>query len=333
MTGPLAARRPWPAFPLPPRLRPLGLALILALILPAPAGAQDDMHLDALTLMDIVRAGPDLVAVGERGTVLRAAAADLHWQRLGTPTTRTLTGIAFATPQLGMAVGHGGALLRSEDGGHSWQAVTPAGLNGESLLGVAATGQSGFAAFGAFGLLLTSEDGGRNWSRHTVLGPDFDRHLYALKAIDAGHWLLAGESGTLALSQDRGQSWRAVQAPYEGSLFGVVQTGSGALLAFGMRGHVLRSVDRGESWTLVPTATTIGFNGGQVLADGTVVLAGNGGMVAISGDDGLSFHLIKASTPTGLAQIAGLAPGQIIAVGEAGLTRITVDGPSAGSTR
>lgn len=318
-----------------PFLRPLSAPVLAATLLVAPpaALAQDDLHLDALVLMDVARAGPDLVAVGERGTVLRTAtndvlrtaAPDLRWSRAATTVSRTLTGIAFASPTLGVAVGHGGVLLRSDSGGRDWTEISTPAVGQASLLGVAATGPANFAAFGAFGMLATSDDGGLTWTRREVLGPDFDRHLYALLPLDAATWMLAGESGTLALTADGGAHWSELRSPYQGSFFGLVRTADNAILAFGMRGHVFRSDDRGTAWTAITTGTTTGFNAGRMLDNGTVVLAGNGGMLAVSGDDGRSFRLIKAASPAGLAQVAGLSDGAVLTVGEAGLSRIVLE--------
>lgn len=320
-----------------PRSVPALAATILALasLTQAPAAlAQDDLRLDALILMDVARAGSDLVAVGERGTVLRASAQDgprnLQWSRAATPVTRTLTGIAFANPVLGVAVGHGGVLLRSDTGGHDWSEVATPDARQASLLGVAATGPASFAAFGAFGLLLTSDDGGRTWTRREVSTPDFDRHLYALVALDGATWLLAGESGTLALTHDAGRHWSGLTSPYQGSFFGLAHTADNAILAFGMRGHVFRSDDLGGSWTAVDTGTTTGFNAGRVLDNGTIVLAGNSGVLAVSADDGRSFRLVKAAGPAGLAQVAGLSGGTVLTVGEAGLGQVALD---AGGTQ
>ena len=42
---------------------------------------------------------------------------------LATPVTRTLTGIAYRDAKVGVAVGHGGSFVRTEDGGATWQEV------------------------------------------------------------------------------------------------------------------------------------------------------------------------------------------------------------------
>ena len=49
--------------------------------------------------------------------------AGQSWRAVATPVTRSLTGVAFENDKLGVAVGHGGSLVRTEDGGETWTAV------------------------------------------------------------------------------------------------------------------------------------------------------------------------------------------------------------------
>ena len=72
----------------------------------------------AVTLA-IVSAGRRSVAAGERGIVLWSD-DDKTWQQAKVPVSVTLTALSFPTPQQGWAVGHGGLVLHSADGGQNW---------------------------------------------------------------------------------------------------------------------------------------------------------------------------------------------------------------------
>jgi photosystem II stability/assembly factor-like uncharacterized protein len=271
---------------------------------------------DRIILLDIQRAGTQLVSVGEYGWILRSADNGQHWQSVRTPADRTLTALAFADERLGIAVGHGATLLRTTDGGQQWTAIPLEGIGRDSLLGVTHLGGQRFVAYGAFGHYLESRDGGLSWTRKQVLNADFDRHI--AKVIKAGDQLfLFGESGTLLRSNDLGDSWEPLESPYEGSFFGGLATPGGTLLAFGMRGNLYRSSDQGQSWRLVPLDTKVALQGGQVLPDGRIALVGNAGLLALSGDDGRSFQLSKAAHG-GLAQLVAVADG-VLVVGDAGV--------------
>ncbi|NUU35550.1 YCF48-related protein [Pseudomonas sp. C2B4] len=306
------------------RLPSLALALWALAALPAAfvqAPALDyPIAADKVLLLDLEKAGERLVAVGERGVVLYSDDQGQGWHSLRTPVTRTLTAVAFATGQEGAAVGHGGALLHTGDGGLHWQAVE-ADTGGESLLGVTAMGGKRMVAWGAFGLYLESDDGGASWQRRMILGEDFDRHIAQILNAQ-GQWLLVGESGTLARSLDQGQTWEAMESPYQGSFFGALQTRDGTLLAYGMRGNLWRSVDQGQSWNKIETATTLAINGSLQQDNGRILALGNGGIVLASDDDGATFRAINGSTKANLAQGVQLSNGQTLAVGDRGVTSL-----------
>lgn len=306
------------------RLPSTALALWAFAALPAAfaqtAALDYPIAADKVLLLDLEKAGDRLVAVGERGVVLYSDDQGQGWHSLRTPVTRTLTAVAFSSTQEGVAVGHGGALLHTVDGGLHWQPVE-ADTGGESLLGVTAMGDKRMVAWGAFGLYLESDDGGASWARRMILGEDFDRHIGQVLKVQ-GQWLLVGESGTLARSLDQGQNWEALESPYQGSFFGALQTRDGTLLAYGMRGNLWRSVDKGQSWSKIETATTLAINGSLQQDNGRILALGNGGIVLASDDDGATFRAINGASKASLAQGVQLSNGQTLAVGDHGVASL-----------
>ena len=128
-------------------------------------------------LLDAAQAGTRLLAVGERGVVLQSDDGGTTWKGQRTPTTRTLTAVAFNDEKNGIAVGHGATILRTADGGATWQQVKVKEAGIDSLLGAVALGGTRMAAYGAFGLYLESDDNGQTWTRGQVIDADFDRHI------------------------------------------------------------------------------------------------------------------------------------------------------------
>lgn len=244
-----------------------------------------------------------------------------------TPSTRTLSAVAFVTPQQGVAVGHGGTLLRTEDGGRQWRAIE-VDSRGDALLGVAAMGDGQIVAWGAFGLYLVSRDGGASWQRKDVLEEDFDRHISQIVKLNNDCWLLVGESGTLATSLDGGQTWQRLESPYQGSFFGALPLADGGLLAFGMRGNLWYSADSGHSWSKRESGTTLAFNGATQLPTGRILVFGNSGVLLASDDQGRSFVRLP-STRASLAKAIALDDHHLLAVGDRGV--MTIDGQATGA--
>jgi len=273
---------------------------------------------DRIILVDIARAGDRLIAVGERGFALLSDDAGKTWRARETPVTRTLTSVAFRDGKVGVAVGHGGSFIRTEDGGEQWALVSVPEAEPESMLGVVSLGADRFAAYGAFGMYFDSTDAGKTWVRRTVLSEDFQWHISQVIPVGPS-LLMVAESGTLARSDDGGTTWTAITSPYVGSYFGALATPAGTILAFGMRGNVWRSTDAGATWQKIELNTTASLNGGRVLGDGRILLVGNSGLLVVSKDDGQTFEMHWAPGGRGFSAVAE-AGDQIILAGESGVT-------------
>ena len=290
---------------------------------PARGKTVVEIRPDRIILIDITRAGDRLIAVGERGFALLSDDAGKSWKARETPVTRTLTGVAFRDAKVGVAVGHGASVVRTEDGGDTWTHVPLPEAEPESLLGVVSLGGDHFAAYGAFGMYFDSVDAGRSWERRTVMSEEFEWHISQVVAVGSS-LLLVGESGTLARSDDGGTTWTAITSPYVGSFFGAIGAPDGAILAFGMRGNVYRSTDLGATWTLMPIDTKAALNGGKTLSDGRVLLVGNSGLLAMSSDGGRTLNVHFAPGGRGFSNVVE-ADGAIIMAGESGITTLDTD--------
>ncbi len=282
---------------------------------------------DKLLLLDAAYAGQDIIAVGERGTILIASASNFGtsnasdaintWQPATSPTPMTLTAITFADAQHGWAVGHDAVIIHSNDGGKNWQLQHSAPEKQAPLLDVwFANTQTGFAV-GAYGAFYQTQDGGKSWQARKVLADDM--HINTLVGGADGKMFLAGEAGLMARSLDYGKNWQLLESPYTGSFFGALRLRGETLLAFGLRGHVFRSTDFGLHWTAVPIATESSLMGGSVLADGTAIIVGYDGLILISTDQGKSFSSLRAPARKALSTALEGQAKQLILFGEAGV--------------
>lgn len=269
------------------------------------------------------RAGDQLVAVGYRGHVLRSADQGRTWTQVIVPTRALLTGVSFPDAQHGWAVGHDGVILATADGGKTW-VRQDSGKDLETVLldVLFLNAERGFAV-GAYGKFLQTSDGGRTWA---VAKPSEDEvHYNRITASPGGYLYLAGESGLLLVSRDRGNTWVKADVPYDGSLFGALPLETGRVLLHGLRGHILRSDDHGGTWTEEPNPVEVLIMGACRLGNGALVLGGQGGNFFISRDDGVTFkHWKPADFGTSVASVLDAGDGAVLALGEAGATRLTI---------
>jgi photosystem II stability/assembly factor-like uncharacterized protein len=274
-----------------------------------------------MLLLDGAQTGSDLIAVGERGTILRSTDPESGWHRVASPTRATLTGVSFATlaaPRLGWAVGHDALILATTDGGRTWVKQYQGEDLQDSFLDVLALDAQRVIAVGAYGLARVTTNGGRTWEKRTFT--DEDTHFNRITRGPSGTLYLAGERGTLLRSADRGETWRSIAAPYEGSFYGVLPLDGRTLVAHGLRGHIYHSADDGASWRLVATPEPVLLAAGIRMKGNHLVFAGQARALLVSRDHGKSVTSAPGAPATGVAELLELPDGRLLALGEGGAT-------------
>jgi photosystem II stability/assembly factor-like uncharacterized protein len=272
-------------------------------------------------LLDVARSGERLLAVGERGNVLVSKDGGLSWTQAKVPTRALLTGVYLLDSQLGWAVGHDAVVLRTRDGGSTWERVHYAPEDERPLLDVWFKDAQHGLATSAYGELLATSDGGDSWQRRAIREGD-DFHLNQLACAGDGTLYVAAEAGHLYRSDDGGSTWLALPSPYEGSFFGVLPLVEGPVLAFGLRGRLFASVDRGKTWTRIETATEATLLSGLQIGPGRFVIAGMEGTLVWG--EGVTGPVRTEERPDRHAIVA-LAPNPghgLFLVGEGGVRHL-----------
>lgn len=226
-------------------------------------------------LLSIAKSGDSLLAVGERGHVLKSSDKGQSWRQIvHVPTRATLTKVVAQGEQL-WAVGHDASIIHSADGGETWQLQFADPQREVPFLSALFLNQKRGFVIGAYGTLLSTEDGGKNWSDGLV-SDDLDYHLNDITVLDNGVILIAAEAGYVFKSQDGGETWRAIELPYSGSMFGIQAVGQ-QVLAYGLRGHVLSSDDQGETWETITNHANSSWFGSVLQNTGELLLIGANG--------------------------------------------------------
>jgi photosystem II stability/assembly factor-like uncharacterized protein len=329
-------------------------ALALAGFLAAPgvraAGLADPLERPALmsplsaraVLLDVVRTGSRLVAVGERGIILLSDDEGGHWRQARVPVSVSLTAVAFASPQVGWVVGHDGVILATADGGEHWRlqldgrqaaAAIASGLDqaaaqrwlregaDKPFLAIRVDAAGTVWAIGAYGMAFRSADRGAHWEYFgNKLANPRGNHLYAI-AIRDGNILIAGEQGVLFGSSDAGASFVRIDFPYKGTIFHLVQTPKG-VFASGMNGKLFYAADDGRAWQPVSDPTPATLMAGALGPNGRVLWLNQAGQL-LSGADGTEplVPLTAGPLPGAICFVPG-AGGSLVAVGFRGAEKL-----------
>ena len=264
--------------------------------------------------------GDHMVVVGEHGNILVSRDGGRHWTHAATPTRSTLTGVALHDARRGWAVGHDAVILRTDDGGSSWELVHAAPDEERTLLDVWFRDAEHGIAVGAFGYVLETTDGGDTWHVRDVA--DTDRHLNHIAATASGRIYVAAESGRIFRSDDGAKSWKALPSPYAGSLFGTLPIDEERIYVYGLRGHLFRSDDGGATWKPVDTGIDGMLTGGLVLDAELLVFTAMGGVILSGPSDASSTSPHRRDDRADLAGALPTRDGALVVFGERGVERI-----------
>ncbi len=184
----------------------------------------------------------------------------------------------FSDRQHGYVVGAYGLILRTSDGGSSWQAWmgqvdNPEGLN---LYAIRAQGEQLFIA-GERGLLLRSSDGGQTFE---ALESPYEGSFFGLLASRSGGLLAYGLRGNAWWSSDQGDSWQQLETGVESALAAGLELNDGRLLLASQSGELLLSADGGTQFEHRRTHQGATVAAVAQAADGSLTSVGLGGLSA-----------------------------------------------------
>ncbi len=280
------------------------------------------------TLTAVSAVGNAAWAVGHDGTIVASRDGGLTWTlqrvdvlrpqddpsaefdpRQGVP----LLDVLMLTPEHGFAVGAYSQLLRTDDGGGTWNFVptsTQSAPPAQEEIADEADAEEEDMTFSDEDLALDEES---------------EPHFNAIARTGSGALFIVGERGAAFRSRDDGQTWERLELPYAGSMFGVLGYAGDHVVAFGMRGNVFESRDLGETWTQIDTDTELSLMGGAAVGAGGFALVGVNGVVLTRANAGAQvanrLYANHAQETPVLAGVLARPDGSLLLAGEKGVDR------------
>ena len=293
-------------------------------------------------------------AVGTEGTILKTTDGGTTWTRKNSNTTQTLKAVQIISTggsdttyhypdTVGYAVGAGGTVTKTTDGGSTWNS-TPPTLPPSDLKGV-----YGKYAVGSGGALIkTTDDGMGNIGVIWALGSSGTTSTLRAVASDNGahypnDWIMvAGDSGTLRFSKDSGTTWTAMDIGTSANLRGLFTTAFNCVYsdcnyigyAVGAGGTIINMTGWGDSFTVqsggtpAAPAPTIGFTSVSFANNSTAYSVSPLGLISKSSDSALTWSPLASGTTSNLLSMSfayNVNPNVGMAVGDNGLMLKTTD--------
>ena len=244
-----------------------------------------------------VHFGPALaygVVVGDSETISKTLNAGLTWSSRSSGWFTSPSGISTAINSIfffdasnGWAVGAGGTILRTTNGGTSWSAQTSNTTN--ALNSVYFSSASIGIAVGASGTILYTSNGGTTWSTGTVSGGTLDglnSVSFVLTSTTIAYTV--GDNGKAAKSTNGGANWTFLAAATVGAGSGSLRWIAFESVSVGIivgNAGATRRIAAANGTQTYGTGGTVG--GGSLnlksasygFAANTYVVAGDGGII------------------------------------------------------
>ncbi len=280
-------------------------------------------------------------AVGGNGVLIATEDGGVSWRARPRPTEDTLHDVYFTDERNGWLVCERSIydlkelddtrtyLLRTKDGGRSWDRVNVLGKQDDDALLVRAlfTHEGRGWAFGEGGTLYTTRDGGATWerqrvpTRHLLLGGLF---------LDGEQGWLVGAGSTLLQTSDGGETWNI------GTLLGFVPPASAGPdarrvrftatsfvdrsrgWAVGAEGQVFATRNGGRTWTPQESNTTADLLDVKFLDGREGWASGAGGTLLHTVDGGSRWEIVPSGTTHALERLCFVGRARGWAVGFGG---------------
>jgi len=268
-----------------------------------------------------------MIACGLAACFAGAAGAEpatTGWTTQTSGTTQDLKGVCCLDAAHGWAVGAGGVILASADGGATW-APMASGTTRTLWVTKFIDARRGWVA-GDAGTVVATQDAGQTWvDLNAWRASGMDVHS-GMVAPDGGYAIGVGSGGGIIATNNGGEDGIAMASGTTADLWGVSYSDVKTGWIVGAQGTIIHTIDKAYSWTAQVSGTTQTLFG-VVFCDSTHGWAvGGAGTILVTTNGGQTWSAQTTGTTDDLYSVAfaDLQHGWV--AGDHGTILVTIDG-------
>ena len=209
------------------------------------------------------------------------------WQWLNPlPQGNTLYGVQTVSPGRTIGVGAAGTVVKTTNGGTTWDVQHYAAGVSSALRAIAFTSTNLGTAVGDRGIILRTTDGGGSWTRQASgTSGRLSSVVFPLDSVG----IAVGDSGLILISTNSGATWNSRISGTTAALAGISFGTALAGVAVGENGTILRTTTGGTSWTLQTSGTFEDLHAVTFYNSATAIAVGDMATVLRTVDGGITW--------------------------------------------
>lgn len=204
-------------------------------------------YMDACFLTDT-----SMIVVGTNGAILKFS--NEKWNVVNTNVTTSINAVDFYDDKNGLAVGSNDVILKTTDGGNTWNQISSATgyifssiqyINAQTIYMVGYKSQAGAPIKSGF---FKSIDGGNNWE---LISEISGFRIASIDFINSSDGFACGSNKGIFKTTDGGNNWQQLSLdiiPTASTFDQIKAASANVVYAVGYQGRIIKSIDGGDTW-------------------------------------------------------------------------------------
>jgi len=260
---------------------------------------------------------------GYNDHIFFSSSGGTSWTEQYSSNGRRILDLSFANNLTGWAVGQQNLLLKTSNGGESWESqFETITLPSNALYDVHFANPDTGIALGYWGILLKTTDGGKNWINKSVDSSNWFNSVYFVDSKTG--W--AAATGKILKTTDYGDSWQTQISGNYGWLYSVHFTDSLNGWVVGANGSIFNTNNGGIDWLIRTDITSESIQSIHFLDHDNAWMVGGYGTILKSTDAGITWENKPSGTSKWLYSVYFINPLTGWVIGSAGTILKTTDG-------